>query len=174
VLTNAHVVSATYIDALRPANAWCNFTLLGKRIQIKSIIWSSEETLAFDATFLDLTDELADDPLLLYASALQMPKPPEPPPRIYIIGYPGGRDIEFSLQDNRLIACNAQKLHYRTSTERGSSGSPIFDPLGWRVVGLHHAGSSRMPKLDGPAGEFYEANEGIPILAIQKKTRALP
>jgi hypothetical protein len=29
-----------------------------------------------------------------------------------------------------------------------------------------------MPKLNGPAGEFYEANEGIAILAIQQKTRS--
>jgi hypothetical protein len=172
VLTNTHVVSEHYPGAaLRPPNAWCNFTLLGKRIQIKSIVWSSEETTRWDATFLDLADDLTCDPLLLYASALQMA---EPPPRMFIIGHPGGRDIEFSLQDNRLIACNAQKLHYRTPTEVGSSGSPIFDPVGWEIVGLHHAGRTQMPKLNGPHGEFYEANEGIAILAIQQKTRSLP
>jgi hypothetical protein len=171
VLTNAHVVSTTYLNALRPPNAWCNFMLLGKRIQMNSIVWSSEETTQWDATFLDLADDLTSEPLLLYASALQMA---EPLPRMYIIGHPGGRDIEFSLNDNRLIACNAQKLHYRTPTEGGSSGSPIFDPVGWQVVGLHHAGRTQMPKLNGPRGEFYEANEGIAILAIQQKTRSLP
>ena len=171
VLTNAHVVSKVYSGtALRPPNAWCNFMLLGKRIQMKSIVWSSEETTQWDATFLDLADSLTCDPLLLYGSAVQMA---EPPPRIYIIGHPGGRDIEFSLQDNRLIACNAQKLHYRTPTEGGSSGSPIFDPVGWQVVGLHHAGRAQMPKLNGAPGEFYEANEGIAILGIQQKTRSL-
>ncbi len=184
VLTNAHVVSANYSDALRPPDAWCNFTLLGKRIQMKSIVWSSEETSLFDATFLDLADDLTCDPLLLYASAIRWPPPSrpgsardlqiaEPPPRMYIIGHPGGRDMEFSLQDNRLIAGNAQKLHYRSPTEGGSSGSPIFDSAGWRVVGLHHAGRTKMPKLEGPTGEFYEANEGIPILAIQQKTKTI-
>jgi V8-like Glu-specific endopeptidase len=92
---------------------------------------------------------------------------------MYIIGHPGGRDLEFSLNDNRLIACNSQKLHYRTPTEGGSSGSPVFDPVGWEVVGLHHAGRLKMPKLNGPVGEFYEANEGVTILAIQQKTRSL-
>ena len=62
------------------------------------------------------------------------------------------------------IACNAQKLHYRTQTEAGSAGSPIFDSAGWRVVGLHHAGRFEMPSLNGPPGEFYAANEGIAIL----------
>ena len=105
----------------------------------------------------------------LYPSPIKMA---DPPPRIYIIGYPGGRDLELALNDNRLVACNSQKLHYRTPTENGNSGSPIFDPVGWEVVGLHHAGKTKMPKLNGPAGEFYEANEGIAILAIQQKTRS--
>jgi hypothetical protein len=55
-----------------------------------------------------------------------------------------------------------------------SFAAEVFDPLGWEVVGLHHAGRSKMPKLNGPADEFYEANEGIAILAIQQKTRSLP
>jgi hypothetical protein len=42
------------------------------------------------------------------------------------------------------------------------------------VVGLHHRGMLQMPKLNGPPGEFYEANEGIAIPAIQQKTRSLP
>ena len=170
VLTNSHVVSETYPDAIRPPGAWMNFQLLEKRIQMKSIVWCSP-VAELDATFLDLADELTPDPMQLFPTPLEMA---EPGPRMYIIGHPGGRDLEFSLNDNRLIACNAQKLHYRTPTEGGSSGSPIFDQVGWQVVGLHHAGKLRMPKLNGPAGEFYEANEGISILAIQQKTKSLP
>lgn len=170
VVTNAHVISKTVPNSLRPPDVWCNFTLLSKRIQMKNIVWSSEETTQWDATFLELADGLIGDPLFLYPSALQMA---EPAPRMYIIGHPGGRELEFSLNDNRLIALNAQKLHYRSPTEVGSSGSPVFDPVGWKVVGLHHSGKTKMPKLNGPAGEFYEANEGIAVLAIQDKTRTL-
>jgi hypothetical protein len=169
VLTNAHVVSTTYATAIQPPGAWINFQLLERRIQMKSIVWSSPVG-ELDATFLDLAEELTGDPMQLFPTPLEMA---EPGPRMYIIGHPGGRDLEFSLNDNRLIACNAQKLHYRTPTEGGSSGSPIFDPVGWQVVGLHHSGKMNMPKLNGPPGEFYEANEGISILAIQQKTRAL-
>ncbi|HVI77481.1 MAG TPA: serine protease, partial [Candidatus Acidoferrum sp.] len=110
-------------------------------------------------------------PMQLFPNPLQMA---EPGPRMYIIGHPGGRDLEFSLNDNRLIACSDEKLHYRTPTEGGSSGSPIFDPVSWQVVGLHHAGRTNMPKLNGPVGEFYQANEGIAILAIMRKTLTLP
>jgi hypothetical protein len=30
---------------------------------------------------------------------------------------PRGRDLKFSLNDNRLIVCNSQKLHYPSPTE---------------------------------------------------------
>jgi hypothetical protein len=30
---------------------------------------------------------------------------------------PRGRDLKFSLNDNRLIACNSQKLRYPAPTE---------------------------------------------------------
>ncbi len=144
--------------------------MIEKRVELKSLVWSSavEE---LDATFLEFSeDHLPCEPLHLSPSAILTA---DPAPRLYIIGHPGGRDLEFSLNDNRLVASNPQKLHYRTPTEGGSSGSPVFDQVGWAVVGLHHAGRSKMPKLNGPAGEFYEANEGIAILAIQQKTKSL-
>jgi tetratricopeptide (TPR) repeat protein len=170
VLTNAHVVSTTYPSAIKLPGAWANFQMIEKRVELKSLVWSSpvEE---LDATFLEFSeDHLPCEPLHLSPSAILTA---DPAPRLYIIGHPGGRDLEFSLNDNRLVASNPQKLHYRTPTEGGSSGSPVFDQVGWAVVGLHHAGRSKMPKLNGPAGEFYEANEGIAILAIQQKTKSL-
>jgi hypothetical protein len=69
----------------------------------------------------------------------------------------------------KLLACNETLLHYRTPTEPGSSGSPVFEPEDWRVVGLHHRGSATMPRIDGQEGA-YQANEGIAILALQKAT----
>ena len=94
----------------------------------------------------------------------------EPPPRLYIIGHPSGRDLELSLQDNHLLACNEKVLHYRTPTEPGSSGSPVFEPDDWRVVALHHKGNEEMKRIDGQEGT-YQANEGISILDLQKSTR---
>jgi V8-like Glu-specific endopeptidase len=83
---------------------------------------------------------------------------------VCIIGHPGGGGLSLSLQDNLLLDYDDQKMHYRTPTENGSSGSPVFNKQ-WKLVGLHHKGDSRMPKLNGKQGA-YEANEGIRISAI--------
>jgi len=130
-------------------------------------VWSrSYEDL--DATFVTLDGEPKAPPLELHDEAVEMPPPPDPSPRLYIIGHPMGRDIEFSIQDNHLLACNEKLLHYRTPTEPGSSGSPVFESQRWRVVALHHGGSSNVARIDGVNGT-YEANEGIAIHAIRKR-----
>jgi V8-like Glu-specific endopeptidase len=72
----------------------------------------------------------------------------------------------FSIHDSRLIDHEAPVLHYRTPTELGSSGSPVFNSQ-WKLIGLHHAGSSQLPRLNGKGGT-YQANEGIWIQSIRQ------
>ena len=75
----------------------------------------------------------------------------------------------FSMQDNRLIDYGAPtdfRVHYRTPTEPGSSGSPVFNG-GWELVALHHSGSATMNRIHGTG--TYEANEGIWIQSIRKQ-----
>jgi hypothetical protein len=95
--------------------------------------------------------------------------------RVFIIGYPGGRDLALSLQDNKLVGYEGppngkpqtpgvRLVHYRTPTEEGSSGSPVFDAEGsWEVVALHHGVSPTA-----------NANEGIAIDSIQQAIRKKP
>ena len=72
--------------------------------------------------------------------------------KVYIIGYPRGQDLAFSFQDNELLdhegppggaqqIPGVSRVHYRTPTEPGSSGSPVFGASGWEVIALHHKGS---------------------------------
>ena len=92
----------------------------------------------------------------------------EPPPGLYTVGYPRGRDLELSLQDSYLLACNERFIHYRIPSDAVGSGSPVFEGDNWEVVGLHHATGDNIRRLDGK-GTYY-ANEGIAISALRKET----
>lgn len=167
LLTNNHVISPSpNALAIRPADCVVNFQAMGEVLEVeKSVRWYSSY-LDLDATFLKLKGEPKALPLELSEDEIAMRKPA---PRMYIIGHPAGRDLELSLHDNHLIACNETWLHYRTPTEPGSSGSPVFEQIDWKVVGLHHKGTEEMKRLDGDG--TYKANEATAILALQKETR---
>jgi hypothetical protein len=167
VLTNDHVISELANPlAIFPKDCQVNFQAMGEVLQVEERVrWSSLYT-QLDATFLKLKQEPKAPPLVLHTSAVKMN---EPPPRMYIIGHPRGRDLEISMQDNYLVACNDTLVHYRTPTEPGSSGSPVFEANAWEVVALHHKGKDKMKRIDGQDG-FYEANEGVSILRLQSET----
>jgi DNA/RNA endonuclease G (NUC1) len=170
LVTNAHVIGPAtpdrYHDSLRPEDATVHFQIQGWKLPPGKVQFHSPVN-ELDATFLELPNLPADaqalplDPQLLEVAS--------PPQRLYIIGHPGGRELEFSLQDNYLLAANERLVHYRTPSEGGSSGSPVFGPTDWKVVALHHAGRKDMPRLDGQPGT-YEANEGIALPALVKGT----
>jgi S1-C subfamily serine protease len=85
--------------------------------------------------------------------------------RAYVIGHPRGlNQPQFSLQDNLLLDYDSVHVHYRSPTEPGSSGSPVFDGA-WALIALHHAGATDTPRLNGRGGS-YAANEGIRLSAI--------
>jgi endonuclease G len=73
------------------------------------------------------------------------------------------------------VGVSATRLHYRSATEPGSSGSPVFNDL-WQLIGLHHYGGTLHRLEPGRTEETYEANEGIALRAIvadveQQRTR---
>ena len=61
----------------------------------------------------------------------------------------------FAIAPESVIGCNPNRtrVHYRTNTLNGSSGSPVMTVTG-RVVALHHHGTER------------QFNQGIPLSAI--------
>ena len=87
--------------------------------------------------------------------------------RAYVIGHPRRLDQpQFSLQDNILLEYDDRVLRYRSPTEAGSSGSPVFDD-NWGLIGLHHATGREYPRLQG--GGTHAANEGIRLDAVRNR-----
>jgi hypothetical protein len=168
LLTCAHVVNPEGTDdALAPDQAQAHFTQTREVVRFQAeVVWSSPPD-KFDASFLAFQGAVpSGGPMPLSGRKVRLTVPP---PRIYTMGHPFGRDVELSLHDNRLLGCSERLLHYRTPTAPGSSGSPLFEENAWEVIGLHHAGGT-FPRPDGGTPP-YEANEGIAILALQTATK---
>lgn len=165
LLTNAHVISEDpdVSRALRPEKATARFELWkdGGSPSFKvHVIWSSPPE-KLDATLLRPDPPIADVNPVPVTEIL----PVGEKQRAYIIGHPQGRKLSFSIHDNHLLDHDDRLLHYRSPTEPGNSGSPIFND-DWELIGLHHSGLAKMPKLNGQEGT-YPANEGIWIKAIK-------
>ena len=165
LVTNSHVISAREAAALRPLDARVRFDAVDNRrtYGVRELIFESGPT-ELDVAIVRLDGAVAGvEPAVLAA-------PEEPsfdaanPRQFYVIGYPLGGELSLSLTDSLQVGWSAPKLHYRTPTRPGNSGSPVFDES-WRLVAVHHAGSNVMQRLDGHIGA-YEANEGIWIHAV--------
>ncbi|WP_416961774.1 trypsin-like peptidase domain-containing protein [Streptomyces sp. Agncl-13] len=78
---------------------------------------------------------------------------------VNIVGHPDRRPKEVAVRANELLNQLPRFLHYRTDTEPGSSGSPVFNDQ-WEVVALHHAG------VPDPGGAGWIANEGARVSGI--------
>jgi hypothetical protein len=167
LLTNWHVISrdGVFPGSIAPEVARARFEASGQTVEVGQIVACHA---ALDACFVSLRAPLAPP----VAACPVCPPPPvvfEKGRRVYVIGYPSGGDLSFSVHDSFWLGMDDTRFHYRTPTEPGSSGSPVFDQQDWRVVALHRAGGSRVPRLTGIG--TYEANEGTSIAAIQKAVR---
>ena len=169
LVTNGHVVP----EAIRAADAVVVFHGLDEdpgqdnRFGVRRQCWYESSKLpGLDTTILELTGyPTAVAPIPL---AEELPPKPLDNRRAYVIGHPRGlAQPQFSLQDNILLDYDSRVLHYRSPTEGGSSGSPVFDNQ-WNLIGLHHAGGFDLLQLNG-AGGTYAANEGIALPAIRQR-----
>ncbi|MFJ4616636.1 trypsin-like serine peptidase [Streptomyces sp. NPDC088812] len=106
---------------------------------------------------------------------------------VNIIGHPRGRLKEIAVRDNALQVRLDDFLHYRTDTEPGNSGSPVFNDQ-WEVIALHHSGVPRTDEQghilrrdgrvrqpgDGDDATDWVSNEGVRISSILKHVASLP
>jgi hypothetical protein len=170
-VTNYHVVP----EALTEGKAYIAFQGLEstgegpRRSQIREILLSSrkDELDAIVAVLDHVPPGATTCPV-----ATEMPlMSSRRPPRAYVIGHPRGLDRPMlSIHDNLLLDWDDRLVHYRSPTQKGSSGSPVFT-RDWDLIGFHHYGDEQVAKLNGVDG-FYPANEGIRIDRIKAKLEA--
>ena len=135
-----------------------------------------------DFTVASLTDALPVD------LALTLSKDPKPlgsrnftsqqqRPKVIVIGHPNGGDLRFSMSDNEVVDhelddnpyAGPRRIHYRTPTEPGSSGSPVFHQVTLEIVGLHRTGRAeplRNPWPRTKPDDVYEANEAVAVRSL--------
>lgn len=176
-VTNDHVVGHNSADAIKPEQAWVTFELecaalerpISHKISPKVLFASPPGNLGKpDSGRLDFTvlalETWPEGGVALRVNT-NLPALSHKT-KVFVVGHPSGDALQLSLHDSQLLdVCDEELLlHYRTPTEPGSSGSPVFN-TNWEVVALHHAGSRETPRLRGKG--TYEANEGISIRAIR-------
>ena len=170
LITNAHVIpneaaaqeaSACFFEELAdPQN-----TSLLRRQPFRAATTPSG-ALVFTHQTLDISIlRLAAAPELRRYPALQ-PKKLEAGARVAIIQHPGGYPKQISLQNNQVAYGNERILQYYTSTNGGSSGSPVFDS-DFAVVAIHH-GWVEAPQGAGPVD--YR-NQGTSVFALLEKLK---
>ena len=159
--------------ALRPEDADIVFEAVAAntRFRIAKVVWCSPVE-RHDGCLVQLTqDPVGITPLPLAPSLPVV----DADARVYVIGYHGSGGLQFSFQDNALLDHegppdgkpahgDVYRVHYRAPTEKGSSGSPVFNRSRWEVIALHYAGGT-MSRLNGSPGT-YPANEGIAMHSI--------
>ncbi|WP_243761151.1 trypsin-like peptidase domain-containing protein [Streptomyces sp. YIM 98790] len=106
---------------------------------------------------------------------------------VNIVGHPRGRLKEVALRDNAVQVRLDHFLHYRTDTEPGNSGSPVFNDQ-WEVVALHHSGVPRIddqgrilrrdgrPWRRGDPDDTIDwlSNEGVRISSVLRHLATVP
>ena len=181
-VTNAHVLSDTVAGAVPLSQARVTFEV--ESAAAKEPIFRAVGELLFTSPPGEL-GAMKADPDRLDATVVRLVRlesatgleVSDSLPRLnklskaYVVGHPRGSGLQLSMHDSQLLDIDDAErlLHYRTPTDPGNSGSPVFNTA-WKVMGLHHGGSSSTPWLRGTG--VYEANEGISLAAIGASARA--
>jgi hypothetical protein len=157
-VTNSHVISDNPADEapLGPGDGSAEFTRLPDRpkVRLGEILFTSPR-FQLDVTMLTIDAPPGSAPMPLQRYQPILPQEGDPPQRIYVMGHPKGAELAVSMYDNSLKAYVDDYVHYRSPTEGGSSGSPVFTRR-WKVFALHHR-----------SRESLQVNEGLLIKSIR-------
>ncbi len=164
LVTNAHVLPRA--KAAAKAHVEFNYqeTIEGLHAQV------TKYNLLPDEVFLTSPQEsqggddwtvvrVAGDPNSIWGQLPLREAQPKKKDEVIIIQHPGGGSKQIALSHNIVAYAGPRRLQYLTDTQKGSSGSPVFN-LNWQLVALHHAGG--LVREPGTTNSYYR-NQGIHI-----------
>jgi hypothetical protein len=178
MMTNHHVIA----DAEQARRAEVTFFYeldIAKRERTTETVGTADDALLLTDADLDVTlVRLKDPPTLDHYLPLR-PIRLEQDRRVAIIQHPGGFLKKISIQNNLVAFADNRLVQYYTSTQAGSSGSPVFDD-DFAVVAIHHSavhdagwdGADRIRQPDPKRVEELQwRNQGTSMIAVRDRLR---
>ncbi len=155
-VTNSHVISSNPADGapLQPEDASAEFTRVDTRPKVKlgELLFSSPK-IECDISVFRIKPPVGAEILKVSFFSPVVSNEGDKPQRIFVAGHPKGAELAISLFDNNLVGYEGPYVHYRSPTDGGSSGSPVFNRK-WKPFALHHR--ARV-ELDVNEGVLFEA-----------------
>lgn len=178
MMTNHHVIADA--DQARRAEVTFFYELdIAKRERTTRTVGTADNALLFTDADLDVTlVRLKDPPTLDHYLPLR-PARLEQDRRVAIIQHPGGFLKNISIQNNLVAFADNRLVQYYTSTQPGSSGSPVFDD-DFAVVAIHHSavhdagwdGGDRIRQSHPKRVEDMQwRNQGTSMIAVRDRLR---
>jgi hypothetical protein len=158
LLTNHHVLFDTHGPA-KAVEAWFGYELaFGGAPREYTVVACKPETVAGRADH-DWAVVRTDGAIPGSAGIIPLTGalPPKALDRVYIIQHPQGQEKKIGMIHNVVTGVTDDVIQYRTDTEGGSSGSPVFNER-WQVVGLHHRWGST---VKGGRTEYFNQGRRI-------------
>ncbi len=173
LMTNFHVIPNTVVASRCKIIFDYEEDLFGNMRKTSEFFLETEgakfsNLLEYDYAYIKVKDN-PDNPLSQWGHLeLDTFTDPQLGSPVSIIQHPLGQSKQIAVTSNKIIAKDGCKLFYQTDTERGSSGSPVFNQ-DWKVIALHHAGKTEDDGgliVNAQTGERRGTNEGILIKNI--------
>jgi hypothetical protein len=139
-VTNSHVISRQPHDQapLIPEEALVEFTRIPNRpkVALGELLYSSPRS-ELDVSILRIEAPQGSSSIDPFPHLPVINTENSDEQRIYVIGHPSGNEMAVSLYDNSLTEYERQYVRYRSPTEEGNSGSPVFTKK-LHAIAVHH------------------------------------
>lgn len=163
VLTNGHCINTSELARkARVTFGHDSSSQEGTTLNVKDLVASCPN---LDCSLLELESE---PPAGTGSVAIPPDVHPKPGSPLVVIGHPDGAYKEVSLKGcaaaDDIASADSVFEHY-CDTEGGSSGSPVFDLVSRRLVGLHRVGVAH-------CGPYAGGNEAVAIDAVAQDLKS--